>query len=576
MTFESADLCSKIIDQLITAMKNKKVTVKLKALNVTKQVIRKGSQGFFKEMNIRREAIVQCLQYRGAPDPIYGYSFYNQIKDTALQVLNILDENERNPMDAIPPSAKSSHSISSDDYKGQSNYMTNQEPSNKISDYESNNYRVKTNYVGTNPDGAKLIYKNTPNAIGSYIEYEPSFANNILSSLSEKFSSIVSKISNSSPNDEYFYKSPKSFGNHEQYGQSSEQPSTNYSSHQAYGQSSVIQQPSINYSSYQAYGKRYEANPIQNYQNNQNENLDKKIIQSSESKESDDFDNEAEFSEDSFEKKLVQKLTLPSGIRAPPPRNDIIIFLRNASQIYERKQSLAFLIDALFECTSDYPKWQSKLKSLYFVEELLKSNVGDAKKLVFLKINSLTELTKAPQSSIREKSQQILSYFQKQESNNILQDQVEIPSEMKNSVSLIDLTPEQNISNENMFTGLEVEQPKLDFVQSDLVDFNSNTSQNNNDKDLINYFNFEPNLNNKSDLKNSDNQTILNQLVTFNPQNKINNQNYNEPRPINFEFIYHQQSLNESKNPKMSLGDLEAIQSSHKPDPFNFVLDKFQ
>ncbi|TYZ59745.1 hypothetical protein PybrP1_009820 [[Pythium] brassicae (nom. inval.)] len=97
MTQHSFDTCTKVLEFLISRVKNKHHTVKFKALQVIKHVCRDGRVDFKREMQKHIPTIKECLQFRGPPDPLKGDEYYRRVRDSAKDVLDAIYDTDSAP-----------------------------------------------------------------------------------------------------------------------------------------------------------------------------------------------------------------------------------------------------------------------------------------------------------------------------------------------------------------------------------------------------------------------------------------------------------------------------------------------
>uniref|UniRef100_K3W835 ENTH domain-containing protein n=1 Tax=Globisporangium ultimum (strain ATCC 200006 / CBS 805.95 / DAOM BR144) TaxID=431595 RepID=K3W835_GLOUD len=97
MTQHSFDTCTKVLDFLISRVKNKHHTIKFKSLQVIKHVCRDGRVDFKREMQKHIPTIKECLQFRGPPDPLKGDEYYRRVRDSAKDVLDAIYDTDNAP-----------------------------------------------------------------------------------------------------------------------------------------------------------------------------------------------------------------------------------------------------------------------------------------------------------------------------------------------------------------------------------------------------------------------------------------------------------------------------------------------
>nr|CCA20332.1 conserved hypothetical protein [Albugo laibachii Nc14] len=90
MTQHSYDTSIKVMDFMISRVKNKHHTIKYKALQVIKHICREGRADFKREMQRHIPVIKECLQFRGPPDPLKGDEYYRRVREAAKECLDAI------------------------------------------------------------------------------------------------------------------------------------------------------------------------------------------------------------------------------------------------------------------------------------------------------------------------------------------------------------------------------------------------------------------------------------------------------------------------------------------------------
>jgi hypothetical protein len=450
MTFESTDTCMKILELLCEKMEVTSPIVKYKALNVVKNVLQKGSPAFFREMGRKHMVIRDCLNFRGPPDPLHGDAPYSQVRDLAQQVINMIYDTQPNYNDSTvssnpyalsaanasrgslehttlsPPSIVSSASYSSQTTSLSSNGAP------------SSNYRVSTTVTGTTSDGGRRVFVNSPKAIGSYVEYQPSRFETMLDAVSEGIDSF--KASLVGPNTNKDRSSSTSRGYVYGAGSStSAAPNLTYTPNFTTGDvSSLDHQGGGDLSNWTAQSD--SPSPVVSSIPGISKPISSII--------------------DGWEYKWVAQLTPATG-RPSPPRNDISDFVSKATQL-ANSNALNPLVEALFVriLVPDYA-WQCKLKALHLLEAILRAQVGNAVSLTKPILSSLVQLSQVSiQSAIHEKVTSIINCYPQNE-RPVTSSSSQSPLPTAVHMDSITASPSQNgnssdsEANGGLFSGLD-------------------------------------------------------------------------------------------------------------------------
>lgn len=81
-------------EHLVTNLKKDNHNVKFKCLIIIKHVCRTGRPEFKREMSRHVEHVKECLQYKGAPDPIYGDENYKKVRDAAKDAMDAIFDSQ--------------------------------------------------------------------------------------------------------------------------------------------------------------------------------------------------------------------------------------------------------------------------------------------------------------------------------------------------------------------------------------------------------------------------------------------------------------------------------------------------
>eukprot|EP00050_Salpingoeca_kvevrii_P000894 m.158022 g.158022 ORF g.158022 m.158022 type:complete len:734 (+) comp10242_c1_seq1:2155-4356(+) len=104
ITFTSVSACSELEDYLIGRLKKKKPHILAKTLKILKVLVEKGHDGFRQDLQRRTDEIRQCQSFRGAPHPLHGDTFNQQVRDNAKALMEALFDPE-NTGPRLPPGA---------------------------------------------------------------------------------------------------------------------------------------------------------------------------------------------------------------------------------------------------------------------------------------------------------------------------------------------------------------------------------------------------------------------------------------------------------------------------------------
>ena len=406
MTFEGTDTCMKVLDLLCEKMEDPSAVVKYKALNVVKNVLQKGSPAFFQEMGRKHQVIRECLNFRGPPDPLRGDAPYSQVRDLAQQVINMIYDTQPSFNDAsansnpyalgaanasrgsFEPATQSPPPLSS--LSSSSSQSSMSSSTSTFGAPPSSNYRVSTTYAGTTTDGGRRVYVNSPKAIGSYVEYQPSRFETMMDKVSESLdqfkTSLVGQTLAPAPTRPYAYGSGSS---------ASVAPNLTYASRYTTADAALLD-----------YSGDADVSKWTRSVASASPSAPKAHIPG--------LSRPTQEIIDGWEYKLVTEITPHTG-RPAPARNEISAFISKASQLASSGALTAF-IDALIVRIVVSEQWQCKLKALHLMEALLRANVGNARQLIQPHLTTLAQIsTVAVQTAILEKIHAIIQTYPESE-----------------------------------------------------------------------------------------------------------------------------------------------------------------
>lgn len=93
-TLANYTACVQLQEYLASRVKKDNHNVKYKCLIIIKHVCRTGRAEFKKEMGRNIEAIKECLQYRGPPDPLRGDEIYKRVRDAAKEAIDAIYDSQ--------------------------------------------------------------------------------------------------------------------------------------------------------------------------------------------------------------------------------------------------------------------------------------------------------------------------------------------------------------------------------------------------------------------------------------------------------------------------------------------------
>ena len=93
-TLANYTACVQLQEFLASRVKKDNHNVKFKCLVIVKHVCRTGRPEFKKEIGRNIEAIKECLQYRGPPDPLRGDEIYKRVRDAAKEAIDAIYDSQ--------------------------------------------------------------------------------------------------------------------------------------------------------------------------------------------------------------------------------------------------------------------------------------------------------------------------------------------------------------------------------------------------------------------------------------------------------------------------------------------------
>lgn len=85
---------TQIQEFLVSRLKKDNHNVKYKCLSIIKHVCRTGRPEFKREMARNIDAVKECLQYRGPPDPLRGDEIYKRVREIAKETLDAIFDSQ--------------------------------------------------------------------------------------------------------------------------------------------------------------------------------------------------------------------------------------------------------------------------------------------------------------------------------------------------------------------------------------------------------------------------------------------------------------------------------------------------
>jgi len=89
-TVANYQACTQIQEYLVNRISKNNPHIKFKCLVIIKHVCRSGRVDFKRDMAKHIEVIKECLQYRGAPDPLRGDEYYRRVREAAKEALEAI------------------------------------------------------------------------------------------------------------------------------------------------------------------------------------------------------------------------------------------------------------------------------------------------------------------------------------------------------------------------------------------------------------------------------------------------------------------------------------------------------
>ena len=86
--------CTQLQEYLVGRLSKKSHNTKFKALLIIKTVCRTGRAEFKRDMARNTDAIKECLQFKGPPDPLRGDEFYRRVRDMAKETLDAIFDSQ--------------------------------------------------------------------------------------------------------------------------------------------------------------------------------------------------------------------------------------------------------------------------------------------------------------------------------------------------------------------------------------------------------------------------------------------------------------------------------------------------
>jgi hypothetical protein len=393
LTEESNEQCTKILEHLLRRLKKDSSAVKLKTLLVLRHVIQKGNSFFRRELQRRTEDIRECLYFKGPPHPLRGDAPYQLVREQAQIVVNMLFDTD--PALEFQKSRSTNLPIqntTATNIGGVANVRS--DPFSRLSGVGSEQYNpLVSKYTET--------YRG-PTGIGN-VYYKPQG-----SSFFESIKRGLGLIEPSRPSPVYHTSNPGKLG-----------PWSQPTIPEYQGPIETLRPmggwddtPAVSYSS-----SHIPPSPLPSRTPTQSSTTpltqNATTVQSTSqitSPPSNAADATATTLQGNRERRLVNEITFPSGVRAIPTTAELLAFCKQC-QSQESQLHLDTVFHLLLEKLSA-PQWQTRLKALHVIEALLQSNVDGA--LAYFKNNIVTlqDQTSSIQKSITDKAKQILTMLE--------------------------------------------------------------------------------------------------------------------------------------------------------------------
>ncbi len=470
-TLANYTACVQLQEFLASRVKKDNHNVKFKCLVIVKHVCRTGRPEFKKEMGRNIDAIKECLQYRGPPDPLRGDEIYKRVRDAAKEAIDAI-------YDSQMPTTTSSVAASNRIQGMGGGYIedTTSKPKTNSSIFNSvsnvlGNFRNDTDssytghagatssFVGGNNSNNNESYRDNasynkgsgaaygtstmsssgmvglgnpnfkdPREEKSFLERAQESAATMVSSLSSKMNSL--NVDNTSKK----FDSPDAgFGYVTNRGTNAYGPTNQYST--GYGS----QQPSSTWSSTGA------NTTITGTNNNESIGIGK-------------AGNAA--SDGEYERGLIEALCEPAGLKPVPPEDKLQAFLVSVITLSPEVVGNC-LLDVL-----NSESWQSRSKALQVIQSIGKSR-GCSKFIDWFTSNAaddLLALLSDSKSSVRQQAEKTLKIL-KIEFNSNASEPVSRNKGVDTQVNLLDTDqldmpssvppPIPVANNEDIFSGMQ-------------------------------------------------------------------------------------------------------------------------
>lgn len=416
----------KVLELLCSKMEDPSPVVKYKALNVVKQVLQKGSAAFFREMGRKQAVIRECLNFRGPPDPLRGDAPYSQVRELAQQVINMVYDTQPSFNDAgfmptltPPPFAISTTQPPNSISSSPSSYSSNHYAA------PSSNYRVSTTVAGE----GKRVYVNSPKAIGSYVEYQPSTFETVMDAVSEGFETFKQSLSGNQQKTNVV-RPPLQ----QHYGAGTATRTLAHETRYTTGDVS-----SLDYDGSEEGMARYE-------------NRTTISASSSAASNYDGLSRTTQAILDSMEFKAIVQLTPNTG-RPNLPRTDISTFLSKVRNVPDARPLVECLLIRSLHSDSH---WQSAFKALTLLEAILRENISGASLVVQPLLEALAHLSRnSVQSVVQEKVSNIIALYPPEERPTMKNSNSPSAQSLQPTADLLS----QNDEEEGLFSGLQHSEP---------------------------------------------------------------------------------------------------------------------
>eukprot|EP01090_Pellita_catalonica_P012120 TRINITY_DN256_c0_g2_i1.p1 TRINITY_DN256_c0_g2~~TRINITY_DN256_c0_g2_i1.p1 ORF type:complete len:581 (-),score=84.98 TRINITY_DN256_c0_g2_i1:44-1786(-) len=348
-----------LMDYLLNRLaKNSSPAVKLKCLRVLRHVIEHGDATFRRDMARRLDVVRECINFRGPEDAVYGFSPYKLVQDEAKIVVNVIFTTEES---------------NSSKTKFYSHMESNES--------QSGGKKVMTGFGGggdsISSDSADVAFtesgrKHMP-GLGStdYVPKSPNTQTGLLNKLWR---------TKETPKPDWNTTNLSPFPNNTTYSPTVEKP------------------PHVQHVKGRVgggWGDGSAPAPIRVAAPTKT-TVTRPVVTNVQPDSGND-------SSGSTEQQIVDEITAPGGVRLAPPRDLLHKFCGRCTTL-----DVALVCDLLLD-KLDSEIWQSRMKSLCVMDEMLKRGVPGAKEHFAQNFEEIQEQVSSSQKSIQNKAKKILA-----------------------------------------------------------------------------------------------------------------------------------------------------------------------